>query len=737
IPCPLRLFPCHCRVRQQNWKISSAICLKVILLDCSAPIESYGCPPKVEFIFLIAGEFLTTSIGEHLTGRQIVSESLEIEYCVKQQAPIYVAGIDQEDLISSVKRHKDYVLTGSYDGTVQIWTAETPKQLQSIQLEEKVKCVEWLTVGSDQATFATGGFDQTAQIWVWNIKTNTITCAAICRGHSETVMTIAAQPVFGASLDSQLFASGSWDGTIKLWSASAKESDLSEETGGIVHTRKSINKTPTRIPRVTMAGHRETVTRVCWLPVSSNDSSNTDQPSGSAVHSQLLSASWDHTLRVWDCQTGAGSELRSIVSSHAIHDADAALQGILTASSDNRVRIYDLRAREALALIGFHGHTAWLTSVAWAPHRDNQFVTGSVDRSLYGTLTLPSVHSQCFPMPLILTCGYPCSGKSSVVERLVKSLQSNLPNFEFVVIPEPPLSTMCIKSDVLLVDPRTEIYTDSKKERELRGQHKSEVERALTASCPSGDRSRNRIVVIMDAPNYIKGYRYEMYCLAKSLKHPHAVLFCDTQHEKCLEWNTKLGRYPHEVISDMITRFEPPQASNRWDCPLVTIRPDVWPSVDELDINSVLSELQDTVLSASSNSIKPNRSTQLASVVPTDFLQELERFTQLIVDHIMVSQSMGATMVGLPQSIQCARSATRTRVELDSSVQLVLVGRERQFTLANLTRAKRRYISLQRGKLMDSSVVPDPVSIACGFLRFLATADVSCEAPVDSLVTCS
>ncbi|KAF6778572.1 hypothetical protein AHF37_01950 [Paragonimus kellicotti] len=622
-------------------------------------------------------------------------------------------------LLSITKRYWMHcrVLTGSYDGTVQIWTVETPKQLQSIQLEEKVKCVEWLTVDSDQATFATGGFDQTAQIWVWNIKINTITCAAVCRGHAETVMTLAAQPVSAASVDSQLFASGSWDGTIKLWSASAQETDLSEETGGIVHTRKSINKTPTRIPRVTMAGHRETVTRVCWLPVSSSDSSNTDQPSGSAVHSQLLSASWDHTLRVWDCQTGAGSELRSIVSSHAIHDADAALQGILTASSDNRVRIYDLRAREALALIGFHGHTAWLTSVAWAPHRDNQFVTGSVDRSVRLWDTRNTRASL-----------YDLMGHTDMVTDV---------DWAAPIQTEPPLSAICTKSDKLVVDPRTEIYTDSKKERELRGQHKSEVERALTASCPSGDRSRNRIVVIMDAPNYIKGYRYEMYCLAKSLKHPHAVLFCNTRHEKCLEWNSKLGRYPHEVISDMIARFEPPQASNRWDCPLVTIRPDAWPSVDELDINSVLSELQDTLLSVSSTSIKPNRSTQLASVVPTDFLQELERFTQLIVDHIMVSQSMGATVVGLPQSIRCARSATRTRAELDPGVQLVLVGRERQFTLANLTRAKRRYVSLQRGKLMDSSVASDPVSIACGFLRFLATADVSCEAPVDSLVTCS
>ncbi|KAG5453730.1 Ribosome biogenesis protein WDR12 [Clonorchis sinensis] len=345
--------------------------------------ETQACLPKTEFVFLINGEYLNGSIGEHLSERQIVSELLEVEYCEKQRAPSFFGEIKQDDLISSVKRKGDLVLTGSYDGTVQLWTVENPKPIFSLELDEKVKCVEWLTLDENQATFVTGGFDQTAQLWVHDRKSNEVTCVAVCRGHSETVMTAAAL-FLDSNSEPCVFATGSWDGTIKLWSASPKATDLSEETGGIAHTRKSTSKTPTRIPRLTLAGHRETITRVCWLPTVP-----TDEKSSAPSNPKLISASWDHTLRVWDCQVGqpqhqntGGSEVRCIVSSHAINDADATLQGILTASSDNRVRMYDLRAREALALIGFPGHTAWLTTIAWAPHRDNHFVTGSIDRSV-------------------------------------------------------------------------------------------------------------------------------------------------------------------------------------------------------------------------------------------------------------------------------------------------------------------------------------------------------------------
>ncbi|CAL8105151.1 unnamed protein product [Calicophoron daubneyi] len=624
---------------------------------------------NIEFAFIIGEEFLLGILEDHLSDKQITAEIIEVEYCEKQKPPVYTREINQDDLISSVRRREQYILTGSYDGTVHAWSLNDDSPAFRLELKDKVKCVEWLTLGQSQATFVTGGFDQSAQLWVWDMKSGNVTCAAACRGHSETVMTIASQCPRSSTTEPLLFATGSWDCTIKLWSADPKPTDLTEETGGIAHIRKSTN-TPTRVPRMTLAGHRETVTRVCWLQTTTK---STSESSNQSTSSKLISVSWDHTLRAWDCLTGSqekgGTETRSVVSSHAFNDADAAPQGILTASSDNRVRIYDLRAQEALALVGFQGHAAWLTSVAWAPHRDNHFVTGSIDRSvrLWDTRNLkaslydlmghtdmvtnvdwapavdcpksggdtpqhyilsssadaigfhqPSTFLDNPPMPLLIVCGYPCSGKSSVVKHIVLNLQLRFPQFVVKVVPEPvPPSGQDFGDDV-----RKDIYADSKKERELRGQHKSEVERTLTLPIEDTKNQGNRaLVVLMDAGNYIKGYRYELYCLAKSLKHQHCVIYCDTPLEKVIEWNARINRYPDTLLKDMISRFEAPQASQRWDRPLISLNPSLWPSADEINVDSVMNELTDLVFTPGGASVRPNRSTQLPVLCPTEFLQ--------------------------------------------------------------------------------------------------------------------
>jgi protein KTI12 len=44
-------------------------------------------------------------------------------------------------------------------------------------------------------------------------------------------------------------------------------------------------------------------------------------------------------------------------------------------------------------------------------------------------------------------------------------------------------------------------------------------------------------VVIIDALNYIKGYRYELYCISKSMKTPSCVIHAATSNSKVAEWN--------------------------------------------------------------------------------------------------------------------------------------------------------------------------------------------------------
>ena len=69
---------------------------------------------------------------------------------------------------------------------------------------------------------------------------------------------------------------------------------------------------------------------------------------------KLISGSWDQSIRLWDVGLGTGSEIaapkcgeaRCIMVGSAVHDLSVTAHGsILVAASDNKVRIYDLRAK--------------------------------------------------------------------------------------------------------------------------------------------------------------------------------------------------------------------------------------------------------------------------------------------------------------------------------------------------------------------------------------------------------
>ena len=62
---------------------------------------------------------------------------------------------------------------------------------------------------------------------------------------------------------------------------------------------------------------------------------------------------------------------------------------------------------------------------------------------------------------------------------------------------------------------------DSAREKILRASLKSNVEKHLT----------NQNVVILDSMNYIKGYRYELFCIARHVKSTLCLVYCDTDKD--------------------------------------------------------------------------------------------------------------------------------------------------------------------------------------------------------------
>jgi protein KTI12 len=62
--------------------------------------------------------------------------------------------------------------------------------------------------------------------------------------------------------------------------------------------------------------------------------------------------------------------------------------------------------------------------------------------------------------------------------------------------------------------------------------------RARAAMMSAAERNVSKdALVVVDAMNYIKGYRYQLYCYAKNACTLHAVLFCDSPVEQCRQWN--------------------------------------------------------------------------------------------------------------------------------------------------------------------------------------------------------
>lgn len=68
---------------------------------------------------------------------------------------------------------------------------------------------------------------------------------------------------------------------------------------------------------------------------------------------------------------------------------------------------------------------------------------------------------------------------------------------------------------------KTEYYKDPINEKILRGSLRSNVEKHLDTES----------VVICDSLNYIKGFWYELYCLAWNAQTTVTVIYCDTDLE--------------------------------------------------------------------------------------------------------------------------------------------------------------------------------------------------------------
>ncbi|XP_053175268.1 protein KTI12 homolog [Scomber japonicus] len=249
-------------------------------------------------------------------------------------------------------------------------------------------------------------------------------------------------------------------------------------------------------------------------------------------------------------------------------------------------------------------------------------------------------------MPLIVMCGYPCSGKTRRAEELKGYFEQKSGRQVHIV------------GDEALGVERNSVYADSQKEKNTRAALKAEVERKVNKDD----------IVIFDSLNYIKGYRYELFCLIKHAQTPHCLVYCLTSDEVSSTWNTNRDaaeQYTQDLFDALVLRFEAPDSRNRWDSPLFTILKD-----DTLPFE----DISDAIFKRKAP--PPNQSTQSQPLSSSNFLYELDKITQ-----DMLMAIFNAQKTSVPGDLISVPGATE-KIELT-----------RNINMAELRKLRRQFIS--------------------------------------------
>ncbi|KAB8232563.1 hypothetical protein ETB97_008186 [Aspergillus alliaceus] len=280
-------------------------------------------------------------------------------------------------------------------------------------------------------------------------------------------------------------------------------------------------------------------------------------------------------------------------------------------------------------------------------------------------------------MPLVILTGYPCSGLTYRANQLAKAFQETQETlFQDT---DKPRYKIHVVSTHDASHPRT-VYDNARTEKEARGVAYTRARRMLAKDS----------FVILDGMNYIKGYRYQLWCEAKALGTTCCVVHVGTPIDQCIANNearmnhtqsesqsqntntdtttNQEPAYPADLLHNLIFRYEEPSTHSRWDKPLFTVpwsdasppSADIWtaltgiphPSVAAQDpvlpivtglTNTTLSDAVSVAPSMATTSgplrserpkIKPHQATVQPAATDSSLLYTMEKRTTAVVSAI-------------------------------------------------------------------------------------------------------
>ncbi|KAI1302641.1 chromatin associated protein KTI12 [Xylaria venustula] len=306
-------------------------------------------------------------------------------------------------------------------------------------------------------------------------------------------------------------------------------------------------------------------------------------------------------------------------------------------------------------------------------------------------------------MPLIIITGLPTSGKSTRANQLHTYLSERIraatpsgatPKHRLHLISDQALSISRSVYDLAALPAHTRSANAS--EKDARAAIYGAVKRVLS----------DKDIVILDGLNYIKGWRYQLFCESKAVRTPSCILQIGCSKDKSRQVNEARlhsepagaqdarksgndtdnaeGAYAPENWENLVFRYEEPNPMTRWDSPLFTL---IWEDGEE-QTRQVFDGLWEAIAGETRKIVKPNQATvQRSREADGDYLYVLDRETQDIVKRILEQQSdEGGGEVRIP----------RTNGQGDD-VLVVELPASRKVGLPQLQRLRRAFMGLNRG----------------------------------------
>ena len=227
-----------------------------------------------------------------------------------------------------------------------------------------------------------------------------------------------------------------------------------------------------------------------------------------------------------------------------------------------------------------------------------------------------------------------------------------------------------------------DVYATAKPEKDARATFSSAIKRALARDA----------VVVADGMNYIKGFRYQLYCEAKAVQTPSCVVHVGTPADRCRVLNDQAleagsGGYQPEIFENLVFRYEEPNGMTRWDSPLFTVPfEDAEPPLDAIWEAMVGSDGKAKV-------VRPNAATVLRPATEQNYLYELDKITSDMLNLISVWRQdrpgEGGGEVKVPDA--------ETAIQLPTTVP----------SLPQLQRLRRQFTQLNRQHTLSKSRIRD------------------------------